>query len=420
MKTSPFLKALIVSAGLLSLPVRADVLSVPGQFTTIQSAIDAAADFDVVLIAPGSYGEALLIADKAVSVVADGGTVTLAYLVVQDLAPGRTVVLRGLSIPLAPVMLPAIHLTDNLGAVRIEQCDFSGGFGSQPLLTAGKPGLWIESCASVNVSTTTLTGGRGADLVEEDTDGPAGPGGPGLFVRGSLVSVTDSTVSGGHGGDIYDTVFTPGGDGGEALLNIAGQVMVGGSTLKGGTGGFADCTYILCGSGGDGGSALHQQQPTAGTWLRGNVLIGGAPGANGLQGFGSPGVQQWIEAGSVTSLGAPWRSMSASSPAREGDLSAVAITATPGDQAFLWASLNPSHLPLIGKQGVFLLGLPALLTQLPLGAVPAAGSLSTPLLIPELGPGIEGISVHLQLVVIGDSTALIGPLSTLTLIDSAF
>ena len=421
MKISLALKVLLLTAALITPAAQADVRSVPGQFATIQAAIDACSDFDVVLIAPGNYGEAVLIVDRAVSLIADGGQVTLAYLVVRDLAPFREVVLRGLHIALGPSGFPAVHIRDSLGAVRIEQCDFTGGSGGQPINTTGKPGLWVEACASVNVSASTLTGGHGADLVEEDTDSPPGPGGPALFVRGSLLSISDSMLTGGHGGDIYDTVTYTGGYGGDGLHNIASRVMVGGCTLTGGDGGMADCTFQFCGQGGDGGDGLHQEQPTASTWLRDEQLSGGAPGPNGDgQGTGWPGSQQWIEAGTVTTLTESWRSMSASSPAREGQFSTLNISGVPGDQVFLWASIDSSHLPLIGKQGVFLLGLPALLSHIPLGVLPVGGAFAAPLLIPELGPGIEAISVHLQLVVIGGSSALLGSLSTVTLVDQAF
>jgi hypothetical protein len=421
MKAMPHWTAVILSVGLIATNLSADVLLVPGQFSTIQSAVDAASNLDVILVTPGTYNEGVLISDKAVSLVADGGSVNIGYLVVQNLSPFRDVVLRGLTVLQGPFLLPAAHMLDNLGAVRIEQCDFTGGNGQQPLAKTGKPGLWVEDCASVNIASTTLTGGHGASLIEEDTDGPPGDGGPGLLVRDSLLTLTDCVLTGGHGGDIYDTVWYEGGGGGRALQNIASQVMLGGSSLTGGDGGMADCTFQLCGIGGEGGGALHQQQPGASTWLRDNTLSNGTPGINGDgQGIGFNASLLWIEAGSLFYPDAPWRSMSADSPVRENTVANVNISGEAGDQAFLWASLGSMHLPLIGKQGVFLLGLPALLQHVPIGTIPLGGSLPVPLAIPELGPGIEAVNVHLQLVILDGSSALIGPLSTLTLLDSAF
>ena len=57
----------------LTLPVGAADLNVPGEYATIQEAIDAASDGDVVLIAPGTYDGALNTLDKAITVRGTGG-----------------------------------------------------------------------------------------------------------------------------------------------------------------------------------------------------------------------------------------------------------------------------------------------------------------------------------------------------------
>lgn len=52
---------------------RATDIQVPGQFATIQAAIDAAAAGDRVLVGPGLYVERLVIDSKAISIIATGG-----------------------------------------------------------------------------------------------------------------------------------------------------------------------------------------------------------------------------------------------------------------------------------------------------------------------------------------------------------
>jgi len=50
----------------------ADVLSVPGDFATIQAAVNAAADGDVIEIAPGDWAEAILVTGKQLELVGTG------------------------------------------------------------------------------------------------------------------------------------------------------------------------------------------------------------------------------------------------------------------------------------------------------------------------------------------------------------
>jgi hypothetical protein len=50
----------------------ADVLSVPGDFATVQAAVNAAADGDVIEIAPGDWAEAILVTGKQLELVGTG------------------------------------------------------------------------------------------------------------------------------------------------------------------------------------------------------------------------------------------------------------------------------------------------------------------------------------------------------------
>jgi nitrous oxidase accessory protein NosD len=66
----------IMLLALLSLaapPASSAVIHVPGDHATIQGAIDAAAEFDTVLVAPGTYGENIDFIGKAIIVKSSGG-----------------------------------------------------------------------------------------------------------------------------------------------------------------------------------------------------------------------------------------------------------------------------------------------------------------------------------------------------------
>src|SRR5215510_1198444 len=52
----------------------AGVIGVPGDFPTIQSAINAALDGDIVVVSPGTYNESLNFLSKVITVRSSGGS----------------------------------------------------------------------------------------------------------------------------------------------------------------------------------------------------------------------------------------------------------------------------------------------------------------------------------------------------------
>ena len=81
----------------------ADLLRVgPGEiFTTIQAAVDAASDGDLILVEPGSYPE-FRVDGKDLSIVGDAGTFTVLEsaspdpaILVQNVAQGQEVLIVG-------------------------------------------------------------------------------------------------------------------------------------------------------------------------------------------------------------------------------------------------------------------------------------------------------------------------------------
>ena len=74
-KTSRTLAAALVATGTLVFvsPAHADTLQVPRDFETIQAAIDAAVDFDHIIVAPGEYVENIDFSGKTITVRGSGG-----------------------------------------------------------------------------------------------------------------------------------------------------------------------------------------------------------------------------------------------------------------------------------------------------------------------------------------------------------
>ena len=89
----------------LTLPAAADILHVPGDFPTIQAAIDAATNGDEVEVHPGTYNENINLLGKAITVrSADGAGVTTidasgsGTVVTCDSREGADTVLDGFTI----------------------------------------------------------------------------------------------------------------------------------------------------------------------------------------------------------------------------------------------------------------------------------------------------------------------------------
>lgn len=431
-RTISFHLAAIALVGALASPLHADVIEHPGAYSKIQFAINAAQPGDVILVAPGIYVDQIVIPGKGISLVGDGGKVTLPQVRVQSVPAGQTVVLRnitalGSNLPSSMVMDRVGLILDQVaGFVRAEDCTFAGSYGLygsySPYLspTDGFGGVRIKDCNSVVLVNCAVYGGGGASIYDEDEDPAVTDGGAAMHIRTSNVAAYNCTFSGGIGGSIYDTKTSYGGNGGTAVINKA-TLHLSGSTLSGGDGGSSECDYFGCGLGGSGGNGLQQDGALAVASLRDNVYLPGTGGLDGDgMGWGPPGQTMVITAGASATFPELQRDFFTDSPTREGQSLILNFDLQPGDTGYLWASLGPGHTPLWSRQGLFLLDLTTLfLVQLPLAQ--PAGPSTLPLPVPNLPTGIENLDVFLQLVVQTPASGFVlGPASVSTLLDSAF
>jgi serine protease len=174
----------------------ATTLTVPGQFATIQAAIDAAVDGDTILVSPGTYVENIAFGTKDVTVAStDGASVTvidggaLTNVVVMNAEPGESPTLRGFTV------------RNGLG----NSADGGG------VSTTGGPAV-IEDNVITGNGTCGAGGGVAAEfsqavirrnLIEANFQSgcSGGPGGGGVFIGGAgSVSLLDNTISGNvHG-----------------------------------------------------------------------------------------------------------------------------------------------------------------------------------------------------------------------------
>ena len=218
-------------------------------FATIQEAVDAAAEGDVILVrakrSDAGYGD-FTIDGKSLTVTGDGrhapaieGTVSI-----RNLLGPQTATVRGFTIRQFPLTSGMqFDLRNNLGTTWIEDCAMTGA-----VLHRSKSAVFAR-CDGSRTATggtgITLSGGSNAYLYDcrilgegwEITGGSAKPGAD--VPAGSRLFASGSTITGGWGrpgGGSSTGPCTGGGRGGPAL-RLGGTAHLLDTALIGGTGG---------------------------------------------------------------------------------------------------------------------------------------------------------------------------------------
>ena len=174
-----FQSGLLLLIWLLPIPSRAATIRVPQDFSTIQQAINASANGDTVLVAPGTYRENITFKGKAITVNSEfGPEVTIINAsragagVAFTSGEGATSVLQGFT---------------------IEQ----GGFGFGGIFVGGIPGsaptirrniitnnpdygIFIENAGAPQVLNNTISNNTNGGIYLESTGTP--------FIRGNIIS----------------------------------------------------------------------------------------------------------------------------------------------------------------------------------------------------------------------------------------
>ncbi len=256
------------------------------------------------------------------------------------------------------------------------------------------------------------------------------PGDVACFVRLANVAFFDCSVFGGSGGSGLDGSESDGGPGSFALEIEGGSAFFSGGLVRGGFGGEGQCeSGGGCGDGGDGAPAI-SASGAAQLTTTSDMIIGGGGGQGGSCGFcpaaGENGVAApdlMLTGGSLlTDYGIPSRAMQIDSPIREGGTLSFQFEGEVGDQVFVWASFFSGAPPLPGLHGVFLPGFPLVPASGTFVGALAGSSLDVDFSINNLGPGIEGFTVHFQAVFreSGSTQLELAPMSSVLFLDSAF
>jgi hypothetical protein len=206
-------RSIAFALGLLLTAVPAPAfLEVPGSYATIQQAVDAAADGDVVLVAPGIYAESIVIAGKAIVLasqyltrgdpaligrtVIDGGGGAYAIEIADSVAPGTAI--RGFTIRNARDGVRAsgrFEFTDNRVTACGDGIDYESGSGG---LVRGctfednrDDGIDLDEDVAVVIEQSTIrnNGNDGIEIRLDDYTGPE-----------LAIVIRDNRIS-GNGGD---------------------------------------------------------------------------------------------------------------------------------------------------------------------------------------------------------------------------
>ncbi|MEM7310509.1 MAG: hypothetical protein AAF682_27790 [Planctomycetota bacterium] len=359
-------------------------------FTDLPAAVDAAQSGDTILVQDGEYS-AFAISGKGLNVIADTGQAPSigGGVAVQGLAADQVVLLRGLEVANVPGAGggEGLDLRINQGAVWLEDCTFTGadGFndGSFSLeVAAGKTGANVEQCADVVFTRCTLTGGKGADILQFFADS-SGVGGRGLSVADSTVACWQTSLSGGKAGSDLDgsefpTTSKTGGDGARLA---SGLLFLSGSQVTGGQGGAADYFFkgiAFCTSGGAGGAGLAldggEVRPLDSSFAGGPggtasalVTIAGCSG-------GTAGAQIEFNGGLNTPLAGTTKGLQVPAPFRAQVADSIVYEGEAGDAVFLLVG-PPDEIAFLDPiAGALALGLTPV--TLFAGVVPASGVLT--------------------------------------------
>jgi len=390
----------------------------PGvDFATVQAGVDAAQSGDALLIRDGHYVETVKVTAKSLLVIAEPGAViehssgvTVPAIEVSDLGAGQCVTVLGgqfLGPDPTAAQAPAIAVTNCAGPVWCEGVDGYGRFGLEAVdspFTAvigsaleGTPstGLFLPAMGDALRASGTAT----AFVFDSALIGAVGVGSgctPGIGCQ-------PAPANGGHGARLRDA----------ARLAAFGSLVQGGF---GGNGQFDCAPNWAPGGGGDGGNAVFLDGPRAGAALFDCELIAGLGGDGSCVGMDAelvagPG-SSWVTSGEA-------RSLSSTTPVREGETVALVFSGVPGDFVFGLAAPSPLLLELVGFVGPLAVAAPILIQ--PIGRLPASGTFELTWTVDTLPPELEVLVRYLQGLFVSTSGDLfLSAPTALVVLDETF
>jgi hypothetical protein len=407
----------LVPASLAQAGVHIVDASGQGNFTTIQTAVNASIDGDVILVRGGSYA-GFSIGDRSLAIFSDvGANVQVSgTLAVTGLSDSKTIVVSGITVhgtSTTPAPTVALSLANNAGALRFQKCTFIGGNGLHvfPNNPPAADGVALVNDRNVAFVACTLRGGDGWTDSTQCYECHGGNGGAGVIAHGSTVALHDTLCQGGLGGEAGEL----GGRGGDGYHAFDAVGFASRTTFRGGKGGNAwDFIYA---AGGNGGNALWVE--SAATFHL--VSPSFVPGAGGVSYLfpdqsGGPGASIF-GGGTTDTLPGPARVFTSSVMADDAGAIELTVFGQPGDRVFLPGAFRTSFKYQPALSGMLLIPMPAYLPVDPIAVIPAAGSVTVQASVLALPSGVDAAVSFLQgFIIDSDGNHSLGsPIDALTL-----
>jgi hypothetical protein len=342
----------------------------PGiDFTSVQAAVDAASDGDLVLIRGGAYPPAVVaLGGKSVQLVGDVslGQIDAHFALAADASGAdRDWLLRNLVLHAPGDGQPALALSNSAGSAWIEGCTLVAEPGS-----AGNGGLRASALGGLLVSRGDVRPSNGAAI-----DASAAP-----------AALWNTSAYGGAGALGGAGQVAPGpGVASDAFVMGSGCVIEGGQGAPPGPG----CVPPT----GNGAVALSLSGAATAT-LTGTALFGGAAGDGSGCGSGLPGAASDAPGSISTNPFGFLRALEAPSPLRESERFLLSFHGLPNEKAFCMWSLEPGFAALPALSTVLALG--NAVTIFPVGVVQGGGAVPLSLVATELGAGVEFATIYAQ------------------------
>ena len=371
-----------------------DALGGPS-YPTIQQAIDAAADGDVLLVGSGTGYAGFTIDGKSIAIVSDpNGFTGCGPIRVENLAAHQRVVLAGLAVTATDYA--AMWIENSAGEVRAQFCTFNGrpNPGNMTFCSSspGSPAVRIDACDRVVFDHCVATGGDGASSFSLES---GGGGGDAIRAFASRLALHACALRGGDGGDGYCRV----GPGGSALRSTGGFTFAVDVFFEAGSAG----PNQMAGTGACAGGSLSQSSGEvhhAACGFEGGASSGFNCPPNGGSGIGGGAV---FTVYPITPTIAFARTVG-----EAGAQHPITVTGTPGHQVDLAISRGTAFLFVPGIASMHLVPVRALVSTTPLGVIPASGTLQAQALLPGIPAGATGEMLFLQPVVRGHGERRLG------------